>query len=511
MGEPHQGHRLGGPPDDSSGIPNLDLILGGGIPRGSLIMVVGPPGSGKTTLATQVAFHAAATGRRVLILTALSEPTGKLVSHLRTYTFFDEALIGGTLKIVSLEQFLPHGLNATADELLALTRQEQVGLVVLDGFSGVRGLDPHPQTARQFLYHVGSTLSMREITTVITSEANPGDPSLFPEATTADVIVGLHFALNGVRRQRAIEVIKLRGRPGLPGLHGMAMNTAGMIVYPRLEAEISVPAPTQVTDLSPARQPEPPAQFEIPTLDALLGGGLERATTTLLVGGAATGKTLLGLRFALAGVLAGEPVTFLSFRDTAEQLMRQADLFGAGNALRDAVGPDGLLTMLLWPAVELDPDAVAEYLLTALTQSGARRLVIDSMEELERALRVSGDARRLDEFLTALVITLRDRGVTTWAIKETSRAVTDSADYRMDSASMIADNVLLLRRRGESAELRPTLTVLKMRSAAHDTDAHDLLIEPLGDIQVRQGHMDAAKDIAVAQQHFDSVAGEADP
>jgi len=88
--------------------------------------------------------------------------------------------------------------------------------------------------------------------------------------------------------------------------------------------------------------------------------------------------------------------------------------------------------------------------------------------------------------------------------------VTDSADYRMDSASMIADNVLLLRRRGESAELRPTLTVLKMRSAAHDTDAHDLLIEPLGDIQVRQGRMNAVKDMAPAQR-FDSVAGEDDP
>jgi circadian clock protein KaiC len=510
MDEAHQGQGFGGPPDDSSGIPNLDLILGGGIPRGSLIMVVGPPGSGKTTLATQMAFHAAATGRRVLILTALSEPTGKLVSHLRTYAFFDEALIGGALKIVSLEQFLPQGLSATADELLALTRQERVGLVVLDGFSGVRGLDPHPQTARQFLYHVGSTLSVRDITTVITSEANPDDPSLFPEATTADVIVGLHYALNGVRRQRAIEVIKLRGRPGLPGLHGIAMNIAGMIVYPRLETRIAALAPTHVTDLSPARQAESPARFEIPILDTLLGGGLERATTTLVVGGTATGKTLLGLRFALAGVLAGEPVTFLGFREAAEQLMRIADLSGAGDALRGAVRPDGLLTLLLWPAVELDPDALAEHLLDALARSGARRLVIDSMGELERAIRVSGDARRVDEFLTALVLALRDRGVTTWAIQETSRALTESAEYRMDTAAMVADNVLLLRRRGESGVLRRTLTVIKMRFAVHDTDAHDMQIEPLSDIQVRPRRTDAARDL-VALQHVDPVAGEGDP
>ena len=74
---------------DATGVPNLDWVLGGGLQRGSLAIVVGPPGSGKTTLAAQIVFSAARSGRRALILTALSEPTSKLVAHLRTFRFFD--------------------------------------------------------------------------------------------------------------------------------------------------------------------------------------------------------------------------------------------------------------------------------------------------------------------------------------------------------------------------------------------------------------------------------------
>ena len=63
----------------TTGIPHLDMILGGGVPRGALVLVMGLPGSGKTTLASQIAFTAARAGQTALVLTALSESTSKLV------------------------------------------------------------------------------------------------------------------------------------------------------------------------------------------------------------------------------------------------------------------------------------------------------------------------------------------------------------------------------------------------------------------------------------------------
>ncbi len=85
------------------GVPGLDILMGGGVQRGSLVIIVGPPGSGKTTLAYQIASAVAGSGSNVITFTALSEPPSKLISHLRTFTFFDEQLLGGPLQVYSLQ------------------------------------------------------------------------------------------------------------------------------------------------------------------------------------------------------------------------------------------------------------------------------------------------------------------------------------------------------------------------------------------------------------------------
>ena len=188
---------------DPTGVPNLDLVLGGGLLRGSLVSVVGPPGCGKTTLASQVAFASARTGRTVLILITLSEPTSKLLAHLRGYQFYDPTPLGGRVQVFSLQQFLPTGLASTATDLTTITRASGASLVVLDGFSGVRAADPSPGAARQFLFNLGTSLSLLGATTIITSEAQVRDPDTFPEGTTADTILGLHFGvLAGIARQQ---------------------------------------------------------------------------------------------------------------------------------------------------------------------------------------------------------------------------------------------------------------------------------------------------------------------
>jgi circadian clock protein KaiC len=227
---------IGPPPLTPTGIRGLDEALGGGLPRGSLVIIMGPPGSGKTTLANQMAFASVRAGRRALVLTALSESTSKLIAHLRGFSFFDDNLVSDDLQFLSLQQFLSEGLEAGSSALINLVRRGRADLVVLDGFRGVRGVDVDPQAARQFLYDVGSSLSIVGKTAIVTSEADPRDPLFFPEATTADVIIGLHYDVAGVRQRRKLEVIKMRGAAPLPGLHGLDLAHEGAIVYPRLEA-----------------------------------------------------------------------------------------------------------------------------------------------------------------------------------------------------------------------------------------------------------------------------------
>lgn len=463
-------------PIEPTGVPNLDQVLGGGLPRGALAIIVGPPGSGKTTLANQMAFAAAKAGHRAMVLAALSEPTSKLIAHLRAFDFYNDELVGDWIQFISLQQFLSGGLETTSAEMVNAVRRARSSFVVLDGFRGVRGVDIDPQAARQFLYDVGTTLSILGATTIITSEANARDPAFFPEATTADVIIGLHFDLIGVRQRRRLEIIKMRGAAPLGGLHGLDLGEKGIIVHPRLESKINrtaySPQPDSLSevidDLAEATgEADPRVPFGLPALDALLGGGLTSATNTLVIGTLGTGKTLLGLHFALTGARQGEPTIFLGFRESYRQLLLKTSPFTMGQDLRAALAPGGSLTLLRWPPVELNADTLANELLGALDRTGAKRLVVDSITELERAAMESGDPRRVENYMAALVEALHRRSVTALFIREIPHADT-KLNFSTEPVAILAENMLVLRQDELQGKLRRTLSVQKMRFSAHD-------------------------------------------
>lgn len=468
---------FGGLRMDPTGVPRLDAVLGGGLPSGSLVIVVGPPGSGKTTLANQMAFAAAKAQRRALVVSAISEPTSKLIAHLRSFRFYEDDLVGDAVQFLSLEQFLTQGLPSARDELIAMARQARADLVVLDGFRGVRGADADPQAARQFLYDVGTTLSVLGATTIITSEADPRDPAFFPESTTADVIIGLHYRVSGVLQWRALEPVKVRGAAVLPGLHAFALDRGGATVHPRLESLVSGAYDSdrlpyqEVTaeDLSSEDVPAEKVSFGIPSLDDLLGGGVTAGTSTLLIGSLGTGKTLLGLHYALAGVAKGEPALMVGFRETPYQLLEKTRPFAIGTAMRAALAEDGGLTMQRWAPVELHPDIVTDRLLQALDRTGARRLVVDSVLELEHAVERGSDANRVSDFLAALLEVLRQRDVTSVFIKEHRSAVASDLDLLIGPSSVLAENVLLLQQVTSGPVLRRVLSVVKMRFSSHDS------------------------------------------
>ena len=479
---------------DPTGVPNLDAVLGGGLPRRSLVIVVGPPGSGKTTLASQMGFAAAQMGKRVLVFTALSEPTNKLIGHLRTFTFFEESLVGSQIEYMSLQQFLINGLAATADEVVAISRRARADLVLIDGFRGVRGSEIDPQAAREFLYDVGTKLSILGATTIITSESDARDPSFFPEATTADVIIGLHYKLVGVRTHRAIEVVKVRGARMMPGLHALRLTDAGAAVYPRLEARVLQQTdpgePISWDDDFDASETAAAwyerAPFGLTELDALLDGGLPLDTTTLLVGSLGAGKTLLGLQFALNCVAHGEPTLYLGFRESRSQMLRKADVFAMGTRMRKALLPGGGLTLQRWAPIEIDPDVVADRLLHTLDQTGAHRLVLDGVGELQRSVMRTGENGRVSDYLSALVEALATRGVTTLFIAEHPKVVVAQLDFSADPISALAENVLLLQQVYYRSQLHRVLSVVKMRYSSHDFMLREFTITTPEGIQVLQ-------------------------
>jgi circadian clock protein KaiC len=188
----------------------------------------------------------------------------------------------------------------------------------------------------------------------------------------------------------------------------------------------------------------------------------------LLAGSLGIGKTILALCFALNGVSQGEPTLFLSFRETGAQLMQKADDFSLGAKLRAALSAKNGLILQRWEPIELDPDQISMKLLTAVDQIGARRVVIDSIVEIERAVNESSGHERSPNYLGALLATLRERGVTLLAVKETAKSATSQLDFSVDSLSILAENVLFLQSLAYRGKLHNLLSILKMRFSPHD-------------------------------------------
>ncbi|MGH2347799.1 MAG: RAD55 family ATPase, partial [Chloroflexota bacterium] len=282
----------------------------------------------------------------------------------------------------------------------------------------------------------------------------------------------------------------------------------GMTVYPRLEVRVPSGAGAsraggdQPADLASQAR----AGFDLPELDALLMGGLTRHTSTLLAGSLGAGKTHLAVHFALAGIRAGEPVVFLGFRETAAQLHYRAESVGLGESWRAALAPSGGLTLLRYDPLELDPDQVADHLLGVLDQTGARRLVLDSLAELEAAVRERSTGKRLRNYLVAFLCALRERGVTLLAVTETSAAVAVDLSFAAAPMAVLAENVLLLQQLAENGRLRRLLAVVKTRFSAHTTSLREFVItEDQGVIvlpaSVDQLHRDAGSPPNAALGH----------
>lgn len=447
-----------------SGVPNLDFVLGGGLVEGSLTMVVGRPGSGKTILAHQVAFHAARQGRKVLVLTTLPEPHVKLLNNLRTLHFFDERLLGERIELHNVYRQLREDFANAGTNIVRLVRDSHANLLVLDSFDSLRGLARDETPIKEFVYELSAGLGLLGVTVVIVSAFDPHRANEYTELTIADQIVMLHSGLAGMRGVRQLEVTKMRGAAQRAGLHSYAIDATGLRVYPRQE---SAPPPPEVA-LSDERIP-----FGLPDLDAMMGQGPPQGSTTLLVGNPGTGKTLLALQFLLAGHRRGERGLFIGFHETAQQLALKAA--GVGMDLSAALA-DGI-EIVHRVAAELDADEVATTVRAKVAADGVRRLVIDNVDELLKGVLEAG---RRHGFLASLGAYVCNLGVTTVAVQEVAATTLDGLVIGTGPISTYADNIVLTRHLEHRAALHRIISVLKMRNSDHDRTIREFTIGPGG-------------------------------
>ncbi len=476
----------------ATGVPNLDLILGGGVPIGDVLLVTGPAGTGKTTLSLQMAFHAASQGRKVLYVSTVSEPITRLIRHIRPFAFYDETQIGKRLLILSVYSHIEQGLDQVSQALIRAVGEHGASLVVLDGLMALRDLHPGDAAFRGFVYDLTGTLTSHECTTVMTTTVAPataGEPE-FPEFTMVDAVIEMGKHDVGTQTARTIRANKVRGRMPLLGQHSLRIDERGLTVMPRIE---SLARPEDV-GISPERLP-----WGLPELDEMMHGGTHAGSTTLLAGALGTGKTLACMHYLMEGARRGEKGLFVSFREAPRMLLDQARGFGLD--LEGAVNAGQVLLFHRAPADLVAEEATWE-MLEEINRFAPRRLALDSIDDVTPSI---PDPNRRYGYLYALTAILRSQGITSLITHEIPQVIGPELDFSGTPLAVLAENLVLFRYVEFRGALHRIVSVIKMRHTEHDHSIRQYAIngrgiEVLGKIESAEGVLTGIARLAGARR-----------
>jgi len=449
----------------STGNREADLILQGGFPANSLNILMGEPGTGKTLFAEQLLFSNANGERPVLYLTTLSEPLSKMVTYLQRFQFYDEEKLGTSVQYDDLGASLA---REGPDILLARLREsiETIGpkIIVIDSFKAIHDLSTSPVRMRRLVSDMAGLLSAYATTTFLVGEYRAQDVARYPEFAVADSIIEFARQKRSTTDERFLRVTKLRGSGYLEGLHGVHISGAGVEVYPRLVSP-AIPADYQLQ--------RERVKTGVIGLDAMLGGGLWRGSTSLLMGPTGSGKTMMALQFAIAGAAEGRPALYVNFQENPTQLARVI----AGLDPKGKSQPH--LHLLYTSAVELQIDKIIVDMFRLIETHKIRRVVIDAVGDLAMA---AGDPQRIHDYLYALVQRFASLGVTTLLVLEDLYHGPSGPPFvsgEFTRLSYMCDNLILLEIQRDQ-QLRRCISVYKTRASQHDDQVRSLTLSEQG-------------------------------
>ncbi|MBS0643254.1 MAG: recombinase RecA [Proteobacteria bacterium] len=456
--EPHGILRL------TSGVPGLDEVLGGGFLRGGLYIVQGPPGSGKTILANQIAHNADRTGRSVFI-SVLGESHARMMLHLSAMTFFDLGRIPTQIAYIGAYQALEDdGLKG----LLALIRREvqarDAVFMVLDGLSAVEAQAESVFAMKRFAHELQTLASMLNCTMLLLTSASGADGA--PERTMVDGIIDMQQRTFGVRRERRLIVHKLRGSAFLEGEHPYRITTEGLAVFPRIEAMLAWPT-RMFTAL------EERVSSGITSLDRMFENGIPAGGMLSVAGPPGSGKTVLGLQF-LSKSCSAQPGLMIGCYEPPERLRLKAASVGFDLSAAEKCGD---IEVLWQPLGEYILDDIAWRMLDAVRRRGVKRLVIDGLSGFQQA---TSEPERFVRFWSTLSNELRALGVTTIYTMEMPEIVGPNLNVPVSGISSLAEAMIILRYLELGSRLYRIISLMKVREGSFDPTIRRFTITDIG-------------------------------
>lgn len=354
----------------STGVPNLDVLLGGGIPASTLNIIAGEPGTGKTILAQQAMFNHVRENpeARVLYLTTLSEPAMKVIRYLQSFSFYDPDVFGTRVVYRDVGGFLREKPTVELlEEIMRLVEDTQPALLCIDSFKAIRDLMPAQEEFRRFCYDLSVRLASANCTTLLLGEYDVGETAGGAEFAVADGIVQLRRGEIFGEPARLLAVKKMRGQPMNMGEFSFSIDSEGIHVHtPTIVLDSLGTTSVTTGDALPTG---------IAGLDDILLGGIPAGRSVLLSGVSGSGKTTLALQFLMEGAKRGERGIFYSYEETPERLVLLAEGFGWDLAKAIA---DGVVRIRFVPVTEVRVDQNLEMMVREVLAFKPARMVLDS-------------------------------------------------------------------------------------------------------------------------------------
>lgn len=444
-------------PRDSTGVPGLDDVLGGGLPARHLYVVEGTPGSGKTTLGLQFLRQGVREGQDGLYVT-LSETADELrtvaASHgwdLAGIELFE--LISDEGLGLDSEQSILHPseieLGETVRGVMGVVERLKPRRVVFDSLSEMRLLAQNPLRYRRqvlalkrFFHDQGCTVLLLD------DRSNREDDAQLH--SIAHGVVCLEQAVDqyGPERRR-LRVIKMRGIRFRGGEHDFVLDTGGLAVFPRLvAAEHRVPQHAKVVGTG------------IPKLDALMGGGLACGSNTLFCGPSGVGKTTTAVACVLAALRRGEKAAYYLFDEGLSTMLFRVKALGMD--LQEFIDGGQLKVIPLDPA-EVAPGEFAQMVRQAVEGDDAQVVVIDSLNAYLQAM---PGGKHLMLQMHELLTYLNHRNIVTILVLG-QHGLLGEMRTEVDM-SYLADGILLFRFFEAHGNLLKAVSMVKSRTNAHE-------------------------------------------